>query len=99
MTPLESNEQDFVGIFFSSFLTKNDDFVERLDMDVNTDYMDDVSQGNSDMDVHMSMRESNDLDYSNVDIDIFKDIFEVGHTQNYMTFDDIFEDLEYLVKG
>ena len=51
------------------------------------------------MDVHMSTRKSNDLDYSNMDIDIFKNIFEVGHTQNYMTFDDIFEDLEYLVEG
>ena len=82
MTPLESNEQDFVSIFFSSFLTKNDDLIESLDRDVNTDCMDDVSQRNSDMDVHMPTRESNDLDYSNVDIDIFKDIFQVGHTQN-----------------
>ena len=48
------NEQDFVGIVFSSFLTENGDLVESSDWDVNTNYMDDDSQGNSNMDVHMS---------------------------------------------
>ena len=43
----KSNEQDFVGIFFRSFLIENGDLVESSDWDVNANYMDDDSQGNS----------------------------------------------------